>query len=389
MNGKELRVIGALVGDIVHEPGAKTKYGQLFELIGQQLDLVSVFDASLKGSDKWLRALKTMHPNRRLWREKYYHNSGAFRTRSERAAAYLISRQNDFDVVLQVGVLFDAYADQVPVPHVIYTDYTMALSARKPDSGRTPMSRKDRNQWMALERKAYEHAAHICTRGQFVRDSIINDYGIGSDRVTAIGGGVNFKSLPEKTITPHHSPTALFIGKDFHRKGGDILLQAFEQVRTQVCDAQLLLLTADPVTPGLPLDGVEIITPTWDRTEIARLYQRADVFVLPSRLETWGDVLLEAMAYGLPCIGVTGDAMEEIIEHGQAGLIIPPNNTIALAEALTELLQNKSRRQEMGYASRNKVEACYRWTGIVDRLVQILGEVDKKKLKVVDYKYSG
>ena len=98
--------------------------------------------------------------------------------------------------------------------------------------------------------------------------------------------------------TQKEKPTALFIGQDFHRKGGDLLLSAFAQVRQHVPQARLLCLTKGPIPAELPLDGVEVFEAEWDRDLVKQLYHQADLFVLPSRLETWGDVLLEAMAYG-------------------------------------------------------------------------------------------
>ena len=108
------------------------------------------------------------------------------------------------------------------------------------------------------------------------------------------------------------------------------------------------MLTEGNIPDHLPLDGVEIIPPTWDRTIIANLYRRAHCFVLPSRLETWGDVFLEAMSYSLPCIGVDDEAMREVIDHQKTGLVVPPENTEALAQALVQPLYPTRSKAEMG-----------------------------------------
>ena len=367
------RVVGALVGDIVHEPEAHTKYQYLFEAVKQHFPVVGVHDATLRGVARLINALQVIHPDWQRWRERFYKNVSAFQIRSQRAAAYLESLQGQADVVLQVGVLFDARWNEDSLPSVIYTDYTACLSAQKPEAGRSPFTPRQLKQWVDLEGQAFKRATHICTRSELVRNSVINDYGIAPEQVTAIGGGVNFAALPKPTLGEKNgTPTALFIGKDFYRKGGDLLLRAFARVRSQLPQAQLLLLTGDAIPKNLPLDGVELIQPDWDRTVIEALYRRADLFVLPSRLETWGDVLLEAMAYNLPCIGVAGESMEEIIENGVTGLIVPPEDIEGLAAALNRLLTNTQLRCEFGLTARKRIEQNYTWDHVAERLVPVI-----------------
>ena len=72
-----------------------------------------------------------------------------------------------------------------------------------------------------------------------VRKSLLEDYGLPAKHVTVIGGGVNLGTLPELTGRPsNRQPTALFIGLEFYRKGGDLVLKAFAQAHAVVPDAQ-------------------------------------------------------------------------------------------------------------------------------------------------------
>jgi len=259
---------------------------------------------------------------------------------------------------------------------LIYTDYTASLSARKLDSGRSPFTVSERQRWIALERKAFESAAHICTRSNFVRNSILHDYEIPPGKVTIVGGGVNIPVLPEPVLRLENQiPTVLFIGKEFYRKGGDLLLKAFAIAHEQVPVSRLFLVTRDPVPPELPQQGVAVIAPTWDRKAIANLYWKSDIFVLPSRLETWGDVLLEAMAFGLPCIGMAGEAMEEIIENGKTGIIVPPGDIDALAAELLRLLQDSSLRRSIGQAARRQMETEFSWDKVVQRMEPVIEKI--------------
>ena len=369
------RIVGVLIGDIVGQAGPRTKYGTLFKALGDRFELVDVYDGTLRGVDRLINALITFHPNRQRWRQRFYQNVPAFRTRSKRVAAYLETMKEKADVVFQLGALFDAHWSGSPLPTIIYADYTATLSAKRPDAGRSPFTPKQRQQWIELETEAFKRASHICAWSNFTRTSLLEDYHLPATGVTTVGGGLNFAQLPDLAEKKgNNSPTALFIGKDFYRKGGDRLLRAFAQTRTQLPDARLLLLTRDPIPANLPTEGVEVIAPTWNRAEIEALYRRADLFVLPSRLETWGDVLLEAMAYGLPCIGIAGHAMAEIVVDGQTGTLVSltGDDIGPLSAALTQLLAHPTLRHQQGHAARQRVEEYFTWERVVERMAPMI-----------------
>ena len=381
MSESRPRLLGVLIGDIEREASARVKYGLLFEALGRRFPLAGVHDATLRSLPRLVNAMQTFHPDLRRWKERFYKNVPAFRARSRYVAAHLAQMSGQCDIIFQVGVLFDAQWGAPMIPSVIYTDYTATLSARRPELGRSPFNPRQQQQWIALEGQAFRRAGHIFTRGQFVRESVIADYGIPPERVTAVGGGVNFAILPQAVPRqPDNVPTALFIGKDFYRKGADVLLKAFAQVHAETPNIRLSMMTAGPIPADLPLAGVEMILPTWDRNSIEELYLRADLFVLPSRLETWGDVLLEAMAFGLPCIGVHGEAMDEIIEDGRTGLNVPPDDETALGDALRRLLHDAPLRRKLGREARGRVEMYYTWNCVVDRMVPVIKRLIQKPL---------
>ena len=142
-----------------------------------------------------------------------------------------------------------------------------------------------------------------------------------------------------------------------------------------VPSARLRMLTEMPKPGDFPLEGVEIISPTWDRAVIEDLYREADLFVLPSRLETWGDVLLEAMAYSLPCVGVRVDAMEEIILDGETGVLVPAQDSDALAGVLVRLLNDPHERVRMGQAGRKRVEESFTWDGVALHMLKVVNRL--------------
>ena len=374
-----IRVLGTLVGDIQHKPDMQIKYGRFFESLSRRFELVEVYDATLHGRAKYWNALRTFTPSLPQWKQRFFKNVPAFQARSWRARKHFHAMQDGADVVLQLGALFDATSEESSLPVVLYTDNTTSITARYPDTGRLPFKNSELGRWLDCEMQLYHRAVHICARASIVKRSLIDDYGVPAEKVSVIGGGVNLNVLP---VVPERktglTPTLLFIGIDFYRKGGDLVLQAFGQVRKLIPSAQLIVVTQDAVPKGFSRDGVRILAPIWGRAEVQELYRQADVFILPSRLETWGDVLLEAMAFGLPCIGVYGQAMEDIIIPGETGFLVAPEQIELLTEAIVQLFEQPNLRYRMGQAASLLVAHEFTWDRVVERLAPILDSTVRK-----------
>ena len=387
MNGR-IRVVGTLVGDIQHQPDMRIKYGKLFDAIGRRFELLEVYDANLRGVQRYWNAVSTFSPSISRWKEHFFKNVPAFEMRSHAAQKHFRDFRGRADVILQLGVLFDVTQNDGELPVVIYTDNTTSITAQHPDSSRYPFTSGELKRWLSYEKLAYQRAAHICTRAGIVKRSLIDDYSVPSERISVIGGGLNFAALPEITQRAPDAPfTVLFIGTDFYRKGGDLVLKAFGLVRKIIPNAQLIVVTHDTIQSGLAREGVRILAPIWEREKLEVLYRQADVFILPSRLETWGDVLLEAMSFGLPCIGVNGQAMEDIIVHGETGMLVAPEQVELLANAIIELFERPDLRRKMGQAAYRLVDQEFTWDRVVDRLAPIL-EATAHSLIPVSSHYS-
>jgi glycosyltransferase involved in cell wall biosynthesis len=93
-----------------------------------------------------------------------------------------------------------------------------------------------------------------------------------------------------------------------------------------------------------------------DRSTLARYYAAADIFVLPSRSETWGLVINEAMEFGLPIVTTSAvGAAADLVAPGTNGLVVPPDDSNALAGALEQLVCDPGLRRAMGERSRKCV----------------------------------
>lgn len=373
------RVIVALCGDMILDSESIVKYGTFIEAFQHRFPVTDVYNAKLHGLQRLKNAFFVWHPSIKEWRARADKNPDGFVARSRQAARWIWSLRDRADLILQLGVLFDAGWDNNPLPRLIYTDYTASMSARRPAAGRSPFRGKALYRWLEMERNAFQSASHICVRSEFVKNSLVKDYSLSSERITVVGGGVNLSDLPSLSPRPaNRMPTVLFIGTDFYRKGGDLVLNAFALARKSVPDAQLIFVSQGPIPASFPRNGVRLMQPLWERERFLGLYSQADVLILPSRLETWGDVLLEAMAYGLPCIGVTGQPMEEIIRDGETGLLVPPEQVDALAEALIRLLKQPELSRKMGEAGHDLISREYTWNSVVDRIAPFVDSSVRK-----------
>jgi len=177
----------------------------------------------------------------------------------------------------------------------------------------------------------------------------------------------------------------LFVSRLEKRKGLNYLLQAFKQVKEEVPNSRLIV-----VGPGTRLrrryeryvarsglkDVVFIGLVTYD--ELPRYYKTADVFCAPAiGSESFGIILLEAMAMGKPIVASSIEGYASVVSHGVDGLLVPPADKDQLAQALIALLNDKALRQEMG--ARGRIKALeHSWERIARRVfayyVRILRE---------------
>ncbi|MNX65907.1 D-inositol 3-phosphate glycosyltransferase [compost metagenome] len=162
---------------------------------------------------------------------------------------------------------------------------------------------------------------------------------------------------------------ALFVGRIERRKGVDVLVEAFAAAAAKVSGLHLAVAGGDTMTApdgkslrehlASRLTGAGVAHRVhWlgprDHRELPELYAGCDFFVAPSRLEPFGLVYLEAMAAGRPVIGCAAGGVPEIVQDGMQGVLVPPANPEALAEALVLLATDAGRRRAMGERARER-----------------------------------
>jgi glycosyltransferase involved in cell wall biosynthesis len=315
-------------------------------------------DASLTGGQRALVAATTLRgPDRALWRERFYRNPLAWELQSRNSARLLARLQRRPDIVLQIHTLFATRG----APYAIYTDWTHALtrSMWRPWS---PFSDRQAARWLARERRAYHDAEHLFVMSELVAGSLRDTYAVPPERITVVGSGANFAPLPP-VATRGHAPVVLFVGKDWRRKGGEVLLEAFRALRETVPGARLQIVgTTEPREEP----GVEVLGRIDDRGHLMRLYAGAAVFCLPSLMEPYANSAVEAMAHGLPVVVSDAGGMPEFVLPNGAGLVVGAGDVEALSAALRRMLLDRELADRCGAAGRRRVERYQNWDRVAD-----------------------
>ncbi len=200
-----------------------------------------------------------------------------------------------------------------------------------------------------------------------------------SKKVEVIGNGVNVDEFsPEVKIFDGKS--VLFVGRFTYRKGIHVLLEAFQKVRREVKGARLTLVGSGYLSSVLKLliralnlsKSVRVIKKA-KREELAEIYRTSHVFVLPSLYgESFGIVLLEAMASKTPVVASNDGGIREVVKNGKTGFLVKRGSAEKLAEKIIELLSDERLSNKISTAAFREVRK-YDWKNIIKKIEAVYG----------------
>jgi glycosyltransferase involved in cell wall biosynthesis len=246
---------------------------------------------------------------------------------------------------IQTQSLYDAGIEGLP--HFVYTDHTHLANLRYPGASRARLFSQG---WIDLETTLYHRVRASLVMSAFIRDSLIEDYGCEESKIAIVGAAPN---LPPPAAPPdnagYSNRTILFVGIDWERKGGPLLVEAFRRVLESLPDARLIIAGC---SPAIDARNVEIAGRV-PLPEVSRLLLRSSVLALPSLREPQGVNAMEALMHGIPVVASRIGALPEMVEDGRTGRIVPPGDSAALAAALIELLSAPALCRGYGEAARD------------------------------------
>ncbi len=149
----------------------------------------------------------------------------------------------------------------------------------------------------------------------------------------------------------------LYVGRVSKEKDLDVLVQAFRQLRGENVPVQLSIVGHGPYSKALAEQLPEAcFTGYLTGKALARAYASADIFVFPSTTDTFGNVIIEAQAAGLPVIVSDEGGPAELVREGETGLITKARDAASFARAIRRLTQDNDLRTSMGAAARSSVQ---------------------------------
>lgn len=205
----------------------------------------------------------------------------------------------------------------------------------------------------AARRVVVEHLGH---------DAVLIPNGV---RVSSFAGAAPLPDLPS-------GPKVVFLGRiDEDRKGLQVLLAALPALREQIPDVHLLVAGPGEVDldPAVA-DRVHLLGLV-SAADKPRVYASGDVYCAPNTHgESFGIVLIEAMAAGTPVVASDLEAFRRVLDDGAAGVLVPVGDSAALADALAALLRDPARQRALSEAGSTAVLA-YDWSAVTRQIIEV------------------
>ena len=308
------------------------------------------------------------------WRFRYHLNTGLFDQMTAAARSVIDNLDtNEFNTILQVGAWYNL-TDTRGKTFVSYHDGNLAVRLKSP-YGYPEIRQKYIDRAYEYEKNLYAGMDYIFPMSKWLARSFIEDFDVNARKVIPVGAGINLPRIMEPAEKNAGNHKILFVGVDFERKGGQVLLDAFSNVRKKIRGVELNIVGPAHIE-NLP-DGARCLGRISKQTDegldkLLKLYSEASIFVLPSLYEPFGIAFAEAMAHKLPCIGSSICAMPEIIDEGVNGFLVEPNNSKSLEDRILMLLGDNSLRESMGEAAYRKYYNNYRWDIVTGKITGVL-----------------
>lgn len=233
--------------------------------------------------------------------------------------------------------------------------------------------------------KIYSYCDAVICPSETVQKELVKR-GFGKS-LKVISNGLDLRQFPPKTVkTP--SLVILHVGRLDYSKHIEVLLEAMVEVKGTLPGAVLWIAGSGPeekrlkkIARDLGVSRVVRFLGHVSREKLSVLYRKAGVFAIASTMETQGIVLLEAMASGLPIVGVKKYAIPDAVKNGKNGYVVPAFQSREMAKKLLYLLTNPDIAATMGMAGRKMAQA-HEVGKMAEKTEKLYQELIRKSAKI-------
>ena len=222
----------------------------------------------------------------------------------------------------------------------------------------------------------------VITVSEDAAGEIHNSFKVPYKKMRVVYNGIDIEMFrPRPEIQKERGRIIVVSNTSDRKKGVLYLLRAMRELRKEM-DVKLTIvdrgLPDNEYTPAIVercgLNGSVEFTGRITTEELAKRYCTAEVAVVPSLYEGFGFPAAEAMSCGLPVVSTTAGALPEVVDD-KSGILVPPGDHMAIAEAVKRLMGDEALRQRMGAAGRARVERLFSWEEAVKKIIDVYQEV--------------
>lgn len=240
--------------------------------------------------------------------------------------------------------------------------------------------------WM--EKMGIENSDRVIAVSQEMREDVLRFYDVDREKVVVVHNGIDlagYRRTADSSALASYGikqPYVLFVGRISRQKGIMHLLDAAASIRPGV---GIVLCAGSPDTKEVEqelaarvgsMGNVVWIDRMLPKEHVIQLYSHAAVFACPSVYEPFGIINLEAMACEIPVVASRVGGIPEVVVDGETGLLVPPGDPVALAEAINRILDSEELSNRLGKAGRSRVEKHFSWQAIAMQTVKVYESVD-------------
>ena len=285
-------------------------------------------------------------------------------------------RSSPGDVALCVENALPIATVQSSKPIVLWTDAPLvALIGLYPYmSHLCPETRSNIHRWEAM---AFDRCELICFSSDWAAEIAGREYPRSAHKMAVIPWGANLDQVPDRTIVHtairqrrHDTLELLFLGKEWERKGGSLTLDIVAALRDRGIPVRLTIIGSTPtippdLAPQVRCFGYLNKTNASDRDRLNHALLTSHCLLLPTQAETYGHVLCEAAAFGLPAIASRVGGIPTILRDGQSGYMVETGMTVdrvdQYATRIAALWQDRDRYERFAHQAREEFETRLNW----------------------------